>query len=715
MNTTVEPAYKSFLTTTSNTRELGGILTSSGTLTKCDKFWRSDVPSKVDENDKQTLLKHNMRTIIDFRLAEEIAAKPSKFVDDNRFTYINVPITIGSNLPESVEFVPLSYLKMTTDKVIMHKIFSIIADSDSGVLFHCTAGKDRTGVTSAILLMLAGVSDNGIVENYMLTKIYLQKELEYFKTAYPTIDERIFTPSESYIQDFITSFKEKYGSAEGYFEWLGIGEKSELIKKKLVQLQIGLERGSVRLCDHETSWESLAAETINRLKNILGNVAVDIQHIGSTSIRAIKAKPIIDIAIMVNDFDEVLKLAPQLEKHGFCRRTWYDESQLLFAIGDYSKPNGIITHFIHVVKADDFADYINFRNYLNCNNNIAKEYEKLKIKLSNENLQEREKYIAGKHDFIKTTLAAAKPWARLRNISKNFKIINVKPINKGWSSDKKFCVTTNEGTKYLLRISPIEQLERKKTEFEMMQRVATLGIPMCKPIEFGECDEGVYSLQSWIDGEDAEDFIKPLSANEQYAYGFESGRILRQIHTIPAPPTQPDWEVRFNQKIDRNIQMYNECPVKYEQGQLLVDYVNANRHLLKNRPQCYQHGDYHIGNMMIADKKLLIIDFDRDDFGDPWEEFNRIVWCAQKAPYFASGQVDGYFEGRVPLEFWQLLALYITSNTLSSLPWAITFGQNEIETMQNQACDVLRWYNNMNRVVPAWYSNPSNKSNTIDT
>jgi aminoglycoside phosphotransferase (APT) family kinase protein len=68
-------------------------------------------------------------------------------------------------------------------------------------------------------------------------------------------------------------------------------------------------------------------------------------------------------------------------------------------------------------------------------------------------------------------------------------------IEKGWSDDIKYCVITPEGKKYLLRISKIEQKERKKVEFEMMQHVEELGVPMCKPIEFGTCDEGVYLLQ----------------------------------------------------------------------------------------------------------------------------------------------------------------------------------------------------------------------------
>ncbi len=278
------------------------------------------------------------------------------------------------------------------------------------------------------------------------------------------------------------------------------------------------------------------------------------------------------------------------------------------------------------------------------------------------------------------------------------------PINKGWSKDKKYCVTDENGTRYLLRVSDIAQLDAKRSEFDMMKQVAALGVPMCLPIEFGVCEDGVYSIQSWIDGEDAEEVIDGYSDTRQYAYGLEAGRILRKIHSIPAPPTVEDWERRFNRKMDNKIKKYTECPLKYDNGQAFIDFIGENRNLLKNRPQTYQHGDYHIGNMMTGnDGKLYIIDFNRNDFGDPWEEFNRIVWCAGKSPLFASGMVNGYFENAVPLAFWKLLALYIASNTLSSLYWAIPFGEGEIATMRNQAKEVLTWYEGMKNPIPTWY------------
>ena len=283
-------------------------------------------------------------------------------------------------------------------------------------------------------------------------------------------------------------------------------------------------------------------------------------------------------------------------------------------------------------------------------------------------------------------------------------IVTREPVNKGWSGDQKYCVTTRDGKKYLLRVTAPERAHRFHLCYLRMQEVEKLDIPMCLPIEFGACEEGTYAIHSWIDGVDAEEYIPTLPRSRQYAYGLDAGRILKKLHTLPAPADAAPWSERFNAKIDRKIKLYDECPLKYENGHLLLSFLADNRHLLSDRPQTYQHGDYHIGNMMVRnDGVLTIIDFDRDDFGDPWEEFNRIVWCAEGSPSFASGIVDGYFDGDVPMAFWKLLALYISSNTLSSLPWAIPFGEKEIQTMRKQAARVLQWYDGMQNVVPGWY------------
>ena len=284
------------------------------------------------------------------------------------------------------------------------------------------------------------------------------------------------------------------------------------------------------------------------------------------------------------------------------------------------------------------------------------------------------------------------------------KFVTKEFIPKGWSQDKKYRVSDVEGKYYLLRVMPHSDEEDVKLSHELMKKVEAQGVPMCRSLECGVCEEGPYQLQTWIDGDDVEGIIPTLSEADQYRYGLEAGKIARRIHQIPAPEGIEDWESRFNRKASRKIQMYQACSLRYEGGDVFIEYIENNRHLLKDRPQTYQHGDYHVGNMMIDSQgQLQIIDFNRDDYGDPWEEFNRIVWCVQASPRFASGMVDGYFDGQVPMLFWQLLAFYISSNALSSLPWAIPFGEKQIQVMMTQGAEILQWYDGMKQVVPSWY------------
>lgn len=292
------------------------------------------------------------------------------------------------------------------------------------------------------------------------------------------------------------------------------------------------------------------------------------------------------------------------------------------------------------------------------------------------------------------------------DIPEHSTFIKIEPLNKGWSSDKKYYIEASDGRRLLLRIADIAEYDCKKTEFEMIQKISALGIPMSQPVDFGVCDGGkkVYQLLSWIDGEDAEASLPMLTETEQYALGLKSGEILRKIHSIPAPETQEEWESRFNRKTSYKIQKYRECGLRFKGDEKVIGYIEQNRSLLTNRPQCYQHGDYHVGNMIVSGNyEISTIDWNRPDYGDPWEEFNRIVWSAMASPYFATGQLRGYFGGDPPMEFFKLLAFYIASNTLSSIYWAIPFGQKDIDTMMKRTQDVLRWFDNMQNPVPTWY------------
>ena len=92
-------------------------------------------------------------------------------------------------------------------------------------------------------------------------------------------------------------------------------------------------------------------------------------------------------------------------------------------------------------------------------------------------------------------------------------------------------------------------------------------------------------------------------------------------------------------------------------------------------------------------------------WGDPWEEFNRLTWTVQRSPIFASAMLRSYFGGNVPTEFWQLMALYVASNQLSCIAWAIPFGQEEIDVMIHQNREVRAWYKGTyGDGAPEWYT-----------
>lgn len=169
-------------------------------------------------------------------------------------------------------------------------------------------------------------------------------------------------------------------------------------------MSLGLKRGIVQLEPHDKQWYEIALQTIKTLKSILGDDAIDIQHIGSTAIQAIKAKPIIDIAVGVTDFDKVMLHNEQLRQVGIFYRGSDVESQLLYVMGDMEGDTR--THHIHVVKwnGTEWNNYIHFRDYLNANENSALQYQKLKEELESKYAGDRIAYTSGKQDMIDNIL-----------------------------------------------------------------------------------------------------------------------------------------------------------------------------------------------------------------------------------------------------------------------------------------------------------------------
>ena len=224
----------SLLQTTLNTRDLGGHTAADGRVTAFDRIWRSDHPLCPSPEDIRLLREKRITTIIDMRELVHAGPKPNGFMNLEGFDFYSFPVMEGSKVPESVEAVPGSYLKIACAPN-MKNIFRTMAEAENGIMYNCSAGKDRTGVVTSVLLMHCRVRDEEIVDDYMVTKVCNQKRFEMIRQNFPEVDLNIAVPRPSYMADFIRLFRARFGDTENYFSWLGLSpEARRRLKDKLL-------------------------------------------------------------------------------------------------------------------------------------------------------------------------------------------------------------------------------------------------------------------------------------------------------------------------------------------------------------------------------------------------------------------------------------------------------------------------------------------------
>ena len=175
-------------------------------------------------------------------------------------------------------------------------------------------------------------------------------------------------------------------------------------------MSIGLMKGKVVLEPHREEWDIEGSRICTKIKNLLGDDVTDVQHVGSTSIGWICAKPIIDVAVAVRAFEDIRKHDDELARNGIVYRKQDVPGQHLYRCGDLE--NNIVTHYIHVVISGSEAwhNYINFRDYMNAHKDEALKYEDLKKELCMKYPDDREAYIDGKRMFIADILSKARVW-----------------------------------------------------------------------------------------------------------------------------------------------------------------------------------------------------------------------------------------------------------------------------------------------------------------
>ena len=173
---------------------------------------------------------------------------------------------------------------------------------------------------------------------------------------------------------------------------------------------IGLERGIVKLEAYDSTWSELGKQYCERIKTALGELMIDVAHVGSTSIPGLCAKPIIDIAVAVHSFDA--QIVCLMESAGFWHRPANDrEWQLFFVLGEGEWR----TAHIHVVRhmSMEWRNYLNFKAYLTEFDKVRNEYAALKTELAERYANDRNAYTDAKAAFISHVLRKAMVWSYL--------------------------------------------------------------------------------------------------------------------------------------------------------------------------------------------------------------------------------------------------------------------------------------------------------------
>ncbi len=168
---------------------------------------------------------------------------------------------------------------------------------------------------------------------------------------------------------------------------------------------MGLKVGTVKLEKYNPKWKDMYLEEEKKLKEMFGDLALAIEHIGSTSIEGLSAKPIIDIAVGVWHLSDFDKVKEKFMVEPYSVKEDSTEGEILVRKGNENNR----THFIHVMEPDSkrYIESILFRDYLRKNIWALEKYEELKKDLAVKYADDRKKYTASKNEFINEIIKLA--------------------------------------------------------------------------------------------------------------------------------------------------------------------------------------------------------------------------------------------------------------------------------------------------------------------
>ena len=233
-----------------NFRDLGGYPTADGRRTRWRRLFRADGLTRLSGADRSVLGSLEVRNVIDLRTGLEVESRGRFPGDVEGVTYHHLPLSDtlpgAEDVPDwgNTEYVAhryASYLDGGADTI--RAALDLLADpANLPAIFHCSVGKDRTGVLAAVVLGLLGVPDEVIVDDYALSKAAMVRILQQFEEEYPEAADQVarFAPvilsvEPASMTGFLTAVRERHGSFRAFGRSLGRSGAVEKMRENLLE------------------------------------------------------------------------------------------------------------------------------------------------------------------------------------------------------------------------------------------------------------------------------------------------------------------------------------------------------------------------------------------------------------------------------------------------------------------------------------------------
>jgi protein-tyrosine phosphatase len=221
-----------------NFRDLGGYATSDGQRTRWRVLFRADGLSELTEADLAVLRQLGIRTVIDLRTGHEL--EQSRFdveahpVEFHHFPFIK-SLSNAGDFDRTPGFLGAQYQQMLEDAgpQIVGALSALAAPEARPAVFHCTAGKDRTGLLSALVLSLLGVPEDTVVADYALSGAAMARLRAKLVVKYPdgrllienADSDAIFSADPSHMVALFAHLKDRYGTVGEYASAIGVPDE----------------------------------------------------------------------------------------------------------------------------------------------------------------------------------------------------------------------------------------------------------------------------------------------------------------------------------------------------------------------------------------------------------------------------------------------------------------------------------------------------------